>query len=67
MYYGLYQLKPIRIEPRLSTTALRKHSFLNENYIMSIVASAIQIQKITWIDNTHFEVKGKRKKNGDYV
>jgi len=65
--YSPYQLKPILIDHRLAKTSFRKHPFLNENYIVSVVSSAIQTGRVKWIDEEHFEVKGRRKKNGDFV
>jgi len=67
IYYSPHQLKPVRINPKLIKTSFQKHPFLNENYIVGIVQTAIQIDKVTKIDEEHFEVRAKRKKNGDLV
>ena len=60
-------MKPIWIDPKRTTDTFTKHRFLNENYIVSIVSTAIQTNKIDRVDETHFQVKSTRKENSDLV
>lgn len=60
-------MKPIWISLQVVKKSFQKHPFLNEGYITSIVSTAIQTGMVKKIDEDHFEVRAKRKKDGDFV